>query len=239
MICLHTGISYWTALVLPSSLRVLHLTNVNDYGVYLVGLGIEISYPPMLSTILVDLNMNMVRWTNIDHGLARLWRSLGPVTTITIDMDDGQRFWKTTDHVPQVDLNRFLHGFKLPHLEICCSQSPRLANIFALLIASLPDSACDISFDFDAGATDGPADCDSHLEDWDDWDQVLIKRYERGLLNRVWFRCTTRMMSWDGPSSSSDRTPDHSILDRVRKLLPQSDNAGIIDVDYSRRFLGD
>ncbi|KAE9399969.1 hypothetical protein BT96DRAFT_672435 [Gymnopus androsaceus JB14] len=184
----------------------------------------------MLSTILVDLNLSMVAWSNIDHGLARLWRSLRPVTAITIDMDD-ECFWYLPPGFVAQDLDKLLRGFKLPHLEFRCSQSPALANIFAIFIPNLPDPVCDISFELDAGPWP--------YEGWDDWDRVLIKRYERGLLNRVWFRCTSRMMSWDGSSSSSDRTPDRSILDRVRKLLPQSDKAGIIEVDHSRRFLED
>ncbi|KAE9399967.1 hypothetical protein BT96DRAFT_672267 [Gymnopus androsaceus JB14] len=239
MVCLYTSPGFHTALVLPNSLKELHLTHMDNNGVYAVGLGIETSYPPALSTILVDLNFKMgVHAINFqEHGLARLWRSLRPVTAVTIDMDDGQRFWKTTDHVLRVVLNILLRGFKQPQLKFHCSQSPALANLFALFISSLPDPVRDIYIVFNAGATDGPADQNSSLRDWDVLDQRLIHRYKRGALNRVWFRCMTRMITWDHPSSSSDRTPDHSILDRARKLLPQSDKAGIIEVDHSRRFL--
>ncbi|KAE9399973.1 hypothetical protein BT96DRAFT_919747 [Gymnopus androsaceus JB14] len=195
MIFLHTGIC---------SLRELHLTDVDNYSINLVGLGIEISYPPLLSTILVELNPNKVTWFN-DYGL--------PVTAVTIDMDD-ERFWYLPPDRVAHDLNIFLRGFE-----------------------HLPDSVCDISFDFDAGATDGPADCDSRLREWDDWDQVLINRYQRGLLNRVWFQMydSDDVLGWT-LRPLSDRTPDLSILDRVRKFLTQSDKAGIIEVDYSRYF---
>ncbi|KAE9406261.1 hypothetical protein BT96DRAFT_1015032 [Gymnopus androsaceus JB14] len=212
-----------TALVLPSSLRELHITKMDGAGLWIL----EISYPPILGTLLVDFDLTS------RHGPG-LWRSLKPGTAVAIDVNTGLvPNWVMTNTILQV-MSVFLRGFNLPYFTLCCSQSPSLAKFFRLFIRSLPYSVRDISIDFNAGATDGPVDQDSSLRDWDALDQTLIQRYEGRSLNRVWFRCTTRMVSWDGPSSA--HWHDRSILDRVRKLLPQADKMGIIDVDHGRRF---
>ncbi|KAE9399966.1 hypothetical protein BT96DRAFT_919740 [Gymnopus androsaceus JB14] len=216
-----------------ASLTVLKFLSIGLSSIWAQGLGLEI-YSPMLRTLLVDFHLTFVA----EPG-PKLWKWLRPETMVVIDVGTGYiPLWARDFGISQV-LDAFISGFQQSQVTVRCSQFPALAYLFALFVCSLPDAVREISIEFNVEVSDVPTDCDSHLEDWDDWDRALIKRYEAGSLNRVWFICTSRMISWDRPSTSSDGTPgsDYSTLVCVRKLLPQSYKAGIIEVDHSSRFL--
>lgn len=134
-----------------------------------------------------------------------------------------------------------MQGLKASQLTLFCSQSESLAFWFKHLILYFPDSVCEISIDFNADAADGPVDPVSNLADWAELDLALMKRCQRGLLKRIWIRCTSRThplahSSLSKPTFNFGAVVDRTILDRIRTLLPETEEAGILEVDSDRLF---
>lgn len=132
---------------------------------------------------------------------------------------------------PAPALHWFIRRLGLPRVTLCCFQSPSVIEVFAYLIQNLPDPVRDISIEIHARAADDPADMDITLVYWKLLDRLILRRYQLASLDRVSFRYTTSSrISWDSPS---DMIPDpsRSILNRIRKLLPLSDEEGLIEVE--------
>lgn len=123
-------------------------------------------------------------------------------------------------------------GIEGPNLTLCCSQFYQLIAYFAHFISVLPESVRRICIDFNAGATDGPPDL-HHLDGWVKLDDTLMDRHAIGLLESVCFRCTKRTISGNGPSFKSGSSLDRTILNRVSGLLHRSDEAGMLEIDYT------
>lgn len=98
-----TPFSDQMALILPSLLRELHLTKTDRGAIEIVGLGMEISYPPKLHTVLVDLDINFDTspMPLSNFGSQGLWRWLKPGTMIVIDVGEGRSVVRKSFSVQQ------------------------------------------------------------------------------------------------------------------------------------------
>ncbi|KAE9409727.1 hypothetical protein BT96DRAFT_913231 [Gymnopus androsaceus JB14] len=223
------------ALILPRSLRVIYLQGVDEYILHIVGLGMKLSRPPLLHTLFVT-------FSHSGDDLSPLWEGIGANTRVILDVDNGSYYRIDGTNMSddnfaafyEAEMAAFARGIKCTQLTFYCSQLDFLIIYFAHFIPKLPATILEICIDFNACASDGPPDHpEADPRNWTKLDGALMRRYELGLLKCLTFRCTTRMISGRGYSNSSGPTVDRMILDRVRSLLPISERAGILDVDYT------
>ncbi|KAJ4489928.1 hypothetical protein J3R30DRAFT_3693352 [Lentinula aciculospora] len=225
------------ALILPRSLKSACITGTNEYTYHALALGLESPRAPVLSSFLSDFR-------NEVEDRSSLWKGLGAKTAIALDVGNmmywptgsGLTMWNRADPIASYlpAMISVTQGLKGPQLTLICSQLYLLIAYFAHFISILPEPVHRICIDFNAGATDGPPD--RHREDWAKLDSALRNRHTLGLLESICVRCTTRIITGNGPSFERGLSLDRTILNRVVALLHRSEEAGILEVDHTTLF---
>ena len=132
-------------------------------------------------------------------------------------------------------MTAFTQGLKVSQLTLDGSRGPFIISLIVHFASHLPESVREISIDFDAGKPSA-VDLVSLRDDWARLDGASTKRYQLGLLKSFGVRCTSRTHRSNGWSFHRGSPIDRTILDHVRTLLPLSDAAGILMVDYAALY---
>ncbi|KIK59480.1 hypothetical protein GYMLUDRAFT_44455 [Collybiopsis luxurians FD-317 M1] len=226
------------ALLLPGSLKIASFACIPLDVLCAIGAGLEIAPLPSLRTLILDP-------LAIKQEVYIIWNGLRSDTQIIYKV---HAFHSGSQR--QAKIFAFAtRGVAVPTLTFICHQSPWLAHSFFRIIPRLPSTVREICINivptsqrnYALGRAVRP-------KQWTQFDSVLVKRHERGLLKRVCFRCT-KCKDTDSPKhsifsySSLYHLPpgissleNRTILDVIEEKLPRSRSMGFLEVDRDTVF---
>ncbi|KIK50584.1 hypothetical protein GYMLUDRAFT_51093 [Collybiopsis luxurians FD-317 M1] len=209
-------------LILPSSLKVLSLRDLDQLTLDVIAQGMHISSNSRtLQTIFIDDGT----CKQAGGGCDVFWKALGRHTRIVLDLG-----YPAISFAPAIAAG--IKGVKSKELVISCIQHRTLAAFLAKLLPALPNFLHDFCIDFSPTQSAYASDS-QNMTGWAELDTALQNRNELGLLKRVRFKCTRRDGShyYRGSLSIPRGSSDRRVLSRIEHLLPRSRQNGFVEVD--------
>ncbi|KAF5389953.1 hypothetical protein D9757_003601 [Collybiopsis confluens] len=253
------------ALVLPDTLHAVSFMHPDNVFLRAIALGLECTPYPLPPPVVILEFWDPIRVNKSARDI--LWEAIGNNSLVVLDVEDGRISDETgeavslslfyliayTDPSTSTDMISVTKGLKVRKLLFSClnKRFNSLATFFTCLIPVLPEPVRQICIDFrlstyhTCNTEDSSSDFQNELdaERWAKLDEVLVKRFEAGLLDSVQFRCTERIGSFgysaslqssgSGSTSRSIETKlDRRILGHIEGLLPTSCDLGIVEIDH-------